>query len=287
MNRNEGVLLNALIVATIMQPTITIIAKELSVQDALQKGLIHLNINSSGGYAQNCIELKVQNISNKAIELELEPGVILDNLDEHQQDIIVAKTLKMKLKSNQTLDTAVYGFCCQSGNGSPIKGQKFGFGKKADTLMIKLCKYIDTHKIEPGNAQNAIWTISNNHKLASIGHPNDTSIANLVKICNEHRNEPLPWFYIGYSRLPGQVFSNIPSKVVLNFEYIKKTEKELIIAIYDKAGHKIKTLLANSYAAPGNKSFHFDFDVVNWESGTYTIKVKEHGLAPFTKTFEI
>jgi hypothetical protein len=149
MNRTEGVLLTALIVASIMLPTITIIAKELSVQDALQKGLIHLHINSSGGYAQNCIELKVHNISNAAIELELKPGVILDNLDEHHQDIIVAKTLKMKLKSNQTLDTAVYGFCCQSSNGSPVKGQKFGFGKKADTLMIKLCRYIDTHKIEP------------------------------------------------------------------------------------------------------------------------------------------
>ena len=193
----------------------------------------------------------------------------------------------MKLKPHQKLDTAAYGFCCQSTNSSPQKGQKFRLGKKADSLMVKLCNYIDKHKIAPSNAQSAVWTVSNNHKLATIGAPNDTSIAALVKICNERRNESLPWFYVGYSNMPGVVFSNIPCKVVLDFKYTKKSDKQLTIAIYNKAGHKVKTLLANSYGEAGPKSFHFDFDIVNWDTGKYSLKVKEWEQEPFVKTFEL
>jgi len=287
MKKTEVMLSNVLICISIMFQPSPNFAKELSLHEALQKGLIHININASGGHAENCITLKVHNISNSALNLKLEPGVILDNLDEQQQDIIVVKTLKMKLRANQILDTAAYGFCCQSSNSSPHKGQKFKLGKMADSLMVKLCRYIDTHKIEPSKAQSAVWTVSNNHKLATIGSPKDTSIAALVKICNERRNEPLPWFYVGYSNMPGIVFSNIPCNVVLNFEYTKKSDKQLTIAIYDRAGHKIKTLLANSYSDAGKKSFHFNFDVVNWEAGKYSLKVKEWEQEPFVKTFEI
>jgi hypothetical protein len=34
-------------------------------------------------------------------------------------------------------------------------------------------------------------------------------------------------------------------------------------------------------------SFHFDFDVVNWSAGKYSLKVKEWEQEPFVKTFEI
>jgi hypothetical protein len=286
MNKIEVTVLNALLTGFCLLSIISK-ANQMTLHHALQNGLIKINITSSGGHSEKCIELNVQNNGNAPLNLCLEPGVILDNLDDQQQDIVVVKTLKIKLNSKQKIDTAVYGFCCQSGNGSPQKGQKFILGKKADSLMVKLCKYIDTHNIAPDRAQNAIWVISNKHTLASLGCANDTSLAALFKICNKKNNEPLPWFYIGYSKIPGVVFSNLPCKVVLNFEYTKKTDKELTIAVYDRAGHKVKTLLANSYAAPGNKTFHFDFDIVNWEHGKYTLKVKEQEQPPLTKIFEI
>lgn len=262
-------------------------ANELTLYEAAQKGLIKLNIQALGGHEENCIQLKIHNSSSGELHLHLEPGTIFDNLDETQQDIIVVKSLKMKLHPNQKIDTVAYGFCCQSGNSSPHKGQNFVLGKKADSLMIKLCNYINSHKIEPWKAQNAVWTICNKHQLSSIGEAKDTSLAALFKICNEGRNEPLPWFHIVYSKVPGLVFSNIPSKVVLNFEYNKKTDKQLVINVYDHSGNKIKTLLANSYAGPGMQYYHFDFEVVNWLKGIYTLKLKEWEQPAFVKTFEL
>lgn len=262
-------------------------AIDLTVPHALQKGFIKLDINALGGHSESCIQLKVCNTSISELNLTMEPGTILDNLNEQQQDIIVVKTLTMKLKPLQKLDTVAYGFCCQSSNSSPVKGQKFRIGKRADTLMIKLCKYIDKHKIEPYKAQHAIWTISNHHKLSTIGNLKDTSSAALFEICNEFRKEPVPWYFVVYSKMPGVVFSNIPCRIVLNFEYSKQSEKELVIAVYNSAGHKVKTLLANSYASAGLKSFHFDFETPNWENGTYTLKVKELDQQPVSKTFEL
>jgi len=271
--------------STIFQSN-NIFAKDFSMHEALSKGLIKLNLSSTGGHSENCMAVKVQNLGSNALNLYLEPGYILDNLDDHQQDIIVVKSLKIKLNPHQKIDTVAYGFCCQSHNASPKTGQKFRLGKMADTLMVKLCHYINNHKVNAGAAQSAVWTISNKHHLATIGQPKDTSMIELIKICNRNNNVALPWFYVGYSNIPGLVFSNIPCKVVLNFEYNKKSNKQLTISIYDQSGHKIKTLLANSFASPGLKSFHYDFDIVNWKKGVYTLKVKELNQEPISKTFE-
>lgn len=276
-----------LLISLLMLTFFDCLSKEISLHEALKKGLIKLNLQSLGGHSENCVQVKVYNASSNPLQINLEPGVVLDNLDESQQDIIVVKNLKMNLRPNQNLDTVAYGFCCQSQNSGPQKGQKFILGKKSDSIMVKLCNYLNTHKIEPWKAQSAIWTLSNKHKLSSIGESKDTSIAALFKICNEGRNEVLPWFYVVYSKVPGVVFSNKACKIVLNFEYTKKTDKQLVIAVYDKSGHKIKTLLANSYGDAGLKSYHFDFDVVNWNEGTYTVKITEWQQEPMMKTFEI
>jgi hypothetical protein len=262
-------------------------AKEFTLQEAVLKNLIQVNMESSGGFSENCVSIKIHNLEAIPLCIVIDPGLILDNLNEKQQDIIVVKKLKMKLYPQETKDTMVYGFCCQSHNGSPIYGQKFRIGKMADTLMVKLCNYLSSHKVNSGIAQSAVWTISDRHQIASIGHLKDTSITEILKICSKFLNVALPWFSVGYRKLPGLVFSDVPCNLVLNFDYIKKTNKQITIAIYNNSGTSVKTLLANSYAAPGKQSYHFNLDIVNWPKGTYTLKVNEWEQEPMAKTFEL
>ena len=52
MKKTEVVLSNALIGMSIMLQPSPNFAKDLSLHEALQKGLIHININASGGHAE-------------------------------------------------------------------------------------------------------------------------------------------------------------------------------------------------------------------------------------------
>lgn len=259
----------------------------LSMLDAQKNGVLDLRLNSLGGASENCVAAKLNNRSSSVLDLILEPGRVLDNLDEGQQDIMVARAIKVRLKPNQVLDTMVYGFCCQSSNSGPVKGQKFELGQMGNATMQQLCNYLNTHDTKPYIAQRAIWTISDAHNLASIGMPNDTSITTLLKICNNGVLPVLPWVYIGYANVPSKVFSNETSRIVLVFSYVKKSDKELVIEVHDASGTKIKTLLARSYSNAGKKDFHFDIGVPNWKKGKYTVQVKEFEQEPFIKEFEI
>ncbi|MFN7845778.1 MAG: hypothetical protein ACK5P4_01050 [Bacteroidota bacterium] len=261
--------------------------KEVSIFEAVKKEQVNLNLLSRGGYSEKCVSVRLRNRGSSRITVVMEPGTLLDNLDEAQQDIIVVRTLKVDLAPFQMIDTAAYGNCCQSRNAIPKKGQRFALARMADSTLVALCKFIERRRIPDYTAQHAIWTISNGHNLASIGVPTDTALAGLFAICTNGNTIPRPWYHIGYRKIPGIVFSNEVCRVVLNFDYMKKSDKNLTIAVYDDCGRKVKTLLSNSYAVPGNKNFHFDFEIVNWPSGKYTLKVNEWEQEPFSKTFEI
>jgi hypothetical protein len=261
--------------------------KEVSIFEAVKKGQVNLNLLSRGGYSEKCISVYLKNTGSSRITVLMEPGTVLNNLNEAQQDIIVVRTLKIDLAPFQMIDTAAYGNCCQSSNSSPKKGQRFALARMADSTMIALCKFIERRRINNNSAQHAIWTISDGHKLASIGVPTDTALVELFNICANGNNIPRPWYYIGYRKTPGIVFSNEVCRVVLNFDYMKKSNKNLTIAVYDACGRMVKTLLSNSYAVPGNKNFHFDLEIFNWPSGKYTLKLNEWEQEPFAKTFDI
>ncbi len=192
--------------------------KEVSIFEAVKKGQANLNLLSRGGYSEKCVSVCLKNTGSSRITVVMEPGTLLDNLDEAQQDMIVVKTLKVDLAAFQKIDTAAYANCCQSSNSSPKKGQRFALARMADSTMIALCKFIERRSIPNYAAQHAIWTISDGHNLASIGIPSDTALAGLFRICTIGNNLPRPWYHIGYRKIPGIVFSNEVCRVVLNFK---------------------------------------------------------------------
>jgi hypothetical protein len=266
---------------------ISLQAETMSVEDALQHRLIQLQLSAKGGYQDDCVAAKIQNNTAGNLNILFEPGRILDNTNPTQQDIIVTQKMNLALGPNALMDTSIIGYCCQSHNSSPQKNQKFILGKMAAPNLVNLCNYISTRKLDNTSVQNAIWTLSNNHLLASIGMPGDTSIAALFAYCKKGSCQALPWYHLSYLYVPGKVFSNQPHKVHLNFSYEKKSDQELFIAVYDSSGNKIKTLLANSYANPGTREYHLTFDVLQWKHGNYTLKVMEREQEALVKTFEI
>lgn len=264
-----------------------VLAETLSAEDALRHHLIQLQLLGTGGYRGECVSAKVQNNTAGDLTIFFEPGRILDNTDPRQQDIILTRKLTLQLHGGEKKEANLTGYCCQSSNSAPQKNQQFLLGKMAEPDLVNLCKYISRNQPDEFQVQNAIWTLSDHHLPASIGMPGDTSVARLFELCSRNRAVLPPWYHISYRYVPGKVFSNLPHRVQLNFQYEKLRGNELTMEVYDAEGNKMKTLLASSYADPGLRDYHLAFDVINWKHGTYSLKVIERGKEPFVKTFEI
>ncbi len=117
-----------------------------SIEDAAKKGLIKLSIKAKGGYTGEVIEMKIKNLTNRKLELNIEAGRILDSKKNVEQDILVTKKEDFFVIANQLKTLNVFGMCCQAHNAAPQNNSDYAVGKLADSNLIKLACYIDKNK---------------------------------------------------------------------------------------------------------------------------------------------
>lgn len=261
----------------------------MSVEKALKENRLRLSMKSLGGHSENCVACHFQNVMNDSLIVAIEPGVVLDNLNPQQQDIVVSKRLKVSLAAHQSKDTAAYGFCCQSSNANPMRNQAFALGRTNDSNLIHLCSYMQKAKVlEPSIVQSAVWAISNNHSTSSIAESDKAEYKHLIELVRNIKKEAAPtWYYVAYQKVPGVVFSGVVDYVIASFSYRKKTDQELSVVVCDSTGHVVKTLVKNNYAPSGELSFKFKIQLQHWNKGKYKLKVIENKEPSLEKIIDV
>jgi hypothetical protein len=264
-------------------------SKSISVEKALKENLLRLSMKSLGGHSENCVACHFQNVMNDSLIVSIEPGVVLDNLNPSEQDIVVTKRLKVSLAAHQSKDTAAYGYCCQSSNSSPMRNQAYALGRTNDSNLIRLCSFMQRNKIvAPGIVQSAVWTISNNHQTSSIAESDKTEYKDLLALVRNIKKEVAPtWYYVAYQKVPGVVYSGIVDYVIASFQYHKQTNNELSVVICDSTGHVVKTLVKDNFAPAGELSFRLKIQLQHWNKGKYKLKVIENKEPSLEKTIDV
>ncbi|MGZ4118939.1 MAG: hypothetical protein ACXVPY_15730, partial [Bacteroidia bacterium] len=108
-----------LILLTLSVTEIPVIAcTSFSIEEAAKKGMIKLSIKGKGGYTGDVIAMKIQNLTNKIIDLKLEAGRRLDSKKENEQDILVTQPQEFVLNANQNKTINIFGMCCQAHNSA-------------------------------------------------------------------------------------------------------------------------------------------------------------------------
>jgi hypothetical protein len=251
--------------------------------------MLRLSMKSLGGHSENCVACHFQNVINDSLVVAIEPGVVLDNLNPQQQDIVVTKRLKVSLAAHQSKDTAAYGFCCQSSNANPMRNQAFALGRTNDSNLIRLCSFMQKKQVlEPSIVQSAVWTISDNHHTSSIAEADRSEYKPLIALVRSMKKEVAPtWYYVAYQQVPGLVYSGIVDYVIASFHYHKQTNNELSVVVCDSTGHVVKTLVKDNFAPPGDLSFRLKIQLQHWNKGQYKLKVIENKEPSLEKTIDV
>jgi hypothetical protein len=264
-------------------------SKCISVEKALKENMLRLSMKSLGGHSENCVACHFQNVMNDSLIVAIEPGVVLDNLNPQQQDIVVTKRLKVSLAAHQSKDTAAYGFCCQSSNANPMRNQAFALGRTNDSNLIRLCSFMQKKQVlEPSIVQSAVWTISDNHHTSSIAEADRSEYKPLIALVRSMKKEVAPtWYYVAYQQVPGLVYSGIVDYVIASFHYHKQTNNELSVVVCDSTGPVVKTLVKDNFAPPGDLSFRLIIQLQHWNKGQYKLKVIENKEPSLEKTIDV
>ncbi len=252
---------------------------ELSIEDALKKGLIQVIINGKGGYTGDVITMKIKNTCNQNLNINLEAGRKLDSKDNNQQDILVTQAQDFFVSAKQQKVINVFGMCCQAHNSSPKQNSIYTIGKMADSSLIKLATFIDKNKYYTNHtAQEAVWAISDNNSLASITDGDKETVNRLRNYVSKITGRAIPAYDITYRQDNENDVLGRASKIEGVFNYTLPANGHVTVAIYDTEGRVVQTLFENISHKKGEYKLYYTFRTGKLPEGTYYARMKTDGV---------
>lgn len=250
-----------------------------SIEEAAKKGMIKLSIKGKGGYTGDVISMKIQNLTDRKLDLKIEAGRRLDSKKENEQDILLTQQQEFAINAKQNKTVNVFGMCCQAHNSAPQLKSDYSVGKLADSNLIKLANFIDQNKYYTNySAQQSVWVVSDDNSLASITEGSKEEVSNLKKFVSKLTGKIIPPYDITYrSGNDGSAMGNA-IKIEGVFEYSLPMNCHSTMGIYDERGRLIQLIFQDLQSDRGEYRLFYTFRTKDVPPGTYYARVDADGM---------
>jgi len=264
--------------------------KYIPVADAFKKGLVDVELISKGGHEGDCMSMKVTNRINDSLFLAIEPGRILNAFDSAMQDILIIHDENFLLASGEKADLSIYGFCCESNNGSPRDSANFSLGAMGDSNLVAIAKFLNENDYPPDIAQEAVWAISDDHSIASVYAEDVANIDKLKEFLSDLKGVEIPWYSAEYEESGEndlRVFTERVESIAGEVEIWIPHHCIVDIRVEDQMGKIMEVFEEMVAYGPGRYFYEFKFPVFDWPKGKYYLTIRTDGNALYRKEFEL
>jgi len=262
-----------LLIGGFLQISTTLLAKPVSLVEALNNGWISVSAAAQGGHGGQSIKASFKNLHKRDLELLIPAGFIFNASDSTFQDLIIVKERLLALEKARSKSVMLYGMCIRASRSSPTSGLAFSAGGMATAALAQMAQHIDEKRLhEVPDAQHAIWAVSNGHALEGIGQPD------LAAFTAKLLGKPEPTYNIRYanSARPGErAFQDRALAVSGLFEYTNAKEISATFGLYNEQGERVLTFFEHELRKAGQHRFRFNFQVQNLPKGQYFARLSD------------
>lgn len=204
------------------------------------------------------------------------------------QDILVAHEEILALKANETKQFDIKGYCCEATKGGPVAGAPYTPGKLADSSLVQLARYLNSHQADQNAEQYSVWAISDNKETANITSRNDSLASLLRTFVAGIKGEPLPW----YTLLKRARVSNSgdvqdqPVRFKATIDYVISKTCYSYCYIVDEKGNKVSEIFG-TWLQPENRDYKASFNVTGLKKGEYRLILENKESSLFERDFKI
>jgi hypothetical protein len=241
----------------------------LSLSDAIKKKMVIVDIkgrgvtsdNSYGHYGQ-CIFVKVKNLTNQPLSLNLETGRRLTCVYDSIQDMIVAKSEMFALGANGNSDFTINAFCTQKHDRSPGTTSTFRLDGLSEGYLHELVLLIESLGSLDNTGQMAIWVLTDSISPNEITGSDASKVKKLkdfvVFALTNMKAERATGFIYDYS-FPDRTEKGFSLKGEINWDM--PYSGMVSLTIYDNYNQKVKVLFDERLYRPGFQTF--DYNLMN------------------------
>jgi hypothetical protein len=263
-------------------------AQTLNFKDALAEGKVLVTVKSQGGHTGKCISVHFERLTDKPLRVKIPAGHIFECVDSAYQNIVVVKSEEFTL-NNKKQFIKVEGLCCEASNGSPFQNAVYQIGQLATGNLLKMAEFISDKQLwTVGDAQTAIWCMTDSIQPAGISHPA------LQGMACQLLGVPIPEYKMKYTAsttgsassastgsatnastvrraTPRPVLEKKPLSVEGDFSYYTKEDTEISVLVKNEAGDTVRTIFDHQKQSIGMAKYSFYFKTSKLPPGNYEV----------------
>ena len=259
----------------------------VSLQKAFDKKYITAKAVCKGGLELN---YKVTNLMKDSLVILIPAGWRFnsDAGKKDYQDILVAHEEILALRPKETKTFDVKGYCCEATKGGPVAGAPYTLGKLADSSLVQLARYLNTHQTDKNAEQYSVWAVSDHKETANITSNNDSLASLLRTFVAGIKGEPLPWYtLLKRARITttGDVQDH-PVRFKADIAYAISKTCYSYCYIVDEKGNKVSEIFG-AWLQPENSDYKASFNVAGLKKGDYRLILENKDSSLFERNFKI
>ncbi|GAB4339945.1 MAG: hypothetical protein OHK0038_19280 [Flammeovirgaceae bacterium] len=279
MKKINLLFLSVLVASIIVKKSYATAPEKLNLYKAVQEKIINIKATSKGGYFGEVLELSLTNITKKNQTIEIEAGTWFDSEEDYMQDLLVLKSLEVKLTPSTTSSVVLTTACTQSGNSSPSITSTYQLKAKAEGDLLALVKKIDEKKYyQYSSVQSAIWAIINKTGIEGIYGEVPDMVKDICEIVSKATGKPCT--ENNYKPRPHRITNISSSMEVYVTDYLKNTS----LKAYDNRGVVRQVYFSNQDYKPGFYQFKIGIYHNEDSASTFDLRFEENGKVIAQKT---
>ncbi|MDZ4844970.1 MAG: hypothetical protein SH857_05405 [Chitinophagales bacterium] len=263
-------------------------SKSVSLQDALNKGLIQVATKGLGGHQGQCIEITITSLNKKEMEILIDAGLQLLPSDTSAQSMMVSQEKIFTLTSKTLKKIKLYALCTQQSDRGPSADELFALGPVAEGHLLTVAQFLSKKKYQTSAAQHAVWCITDSASIGGIYDETNPALAKELRMLVAKLTGKIPpWYQTEYNIQPGVQETFEPLRIHADFKYALTEEGDVTFAIFNEQGDTVRTILANHAEKAGIHMMKIKFESSKLPKGKYYARVTNKGTLIEEKVFEL
>jgi hypothetical protein len=180
------------------------------------------------------MQMTVSNLSNQPVQLDLDPGYMLEATEPGYQAMLLTQSVDLKLKPKERKRNYVYAMCTQLSKSGPNSDLHYHVAEKAKPSLLRMALFIASKKYLVHAAQEAVWSISDNLPIPSIDDKDPHVTDDLQKEVADIKHVNLEEVKKEYKNSKGAALAEFNgSKIDHNIPFDVKDTSVVAVAYYD------------------------------------------------------
>lgn len=258
----------------------------IDLYDAIEQGVVKAEFTSNGSSSQNSITLNLSNLSDRELNIRLEPGFYLRSDLSNEQDIMITRSDAFVLHGGERTSQPLYGFCTQSFKATPSAESLFSPGGYAQGEMAKLANYLNASPCDPNLEQKAIWAMQGDIPLAATYSGNRDEDESMRKFLADLKDQNVPDYIVDYGNVLNAPLERTVHQLRGRFSFSLDRPTNVTLVLKRPDGSVLTTYYTDRFMDIGYYTTNFTYSA-GLSSGTYTFELSMANGEVLTTAIEV